>query len=117
MKEIYVNIDDHIHETELENLSNILSCIHKLKIRNIIFNDYAIVQIDFENKYEFNLIYNSQTLVTNYGQLEFYMKNNICNIYLPNELTRYELADFAKNKKNVKLFKQVSGYQFIMESR
>ena len=116
-KEIYVNIDDHIHETELENLSNILSCIHKLKIRNIIFNDYAIAQIDFENKYEFNLIYNSQTLVTNYGQLEFYMKNNICNIYLPNELTRYELADFAKNKKNVKLFKQVSGYQFIMESR
>ncbi|MBQ6954558.1 MAG: U32 family peptidase [Mycoplasma sp.] len=116
-KEIYINIDDHIHETELENLTNILSYLHKLKIKNIIFNDYAIAQIDFENNYQFNLIYNSQTLVTNYGQLEFYSKNNINNVFLPNELTRHELVDFGKNKNNVKLFKQISGYQFMMESR
>ena len=116
-KELYVNIDGHIHEKELDNLINVLECLNKLEIKNIIFNDYAIAQISYENKYQFNLIYNSQTLITNYGQLEFYSKNNINNVFIPNELTRYELVDFGKNKNNVKLFRQVSGYQFMMESR
>ena len=63
-----------------------------------------------------NLIYDPKALITNYEQFPFYKKNNINAVVLANELKDFEVYECCKNKNDMQLVKQVSGYVFIMES-
>lgn len=115
-KELYVLIDAFIYEEDLNALIKLLKFIEKNNIPGVVFNDFAIAQIHYENKFKFKLIYDSKSLVTNYGQLDFYKSNHISKVFLPDELRSFEISEFSKNKK-IELIKQVAGYVYIMQSR
>jgi putative protease len=114
---VYVNINKYFFEHEIHDLQKLLLSLSKIKIDGIIFSDFAIPQILFENKIKTYLIYNPETLITNYGQFDFYLKNDINEVCLARELNKNEISEIAKNKNRMKIQIQVCGYSFIMESR
>ncbi len=116
-KELYVLLDKFYFENEITSLTKLLMSLYELKIDGVIFNDFAINQISFENNLNLNLIYDPKSLTTNYGQFPFYTKNNINAVVLANELNINEINDCIKHKNRIKLIKQVSGYVFMMHSR
>ncbi|MBR2651425.1 U32 family peptidase [bacterium] len=92
--------------------------IQTLKIDKVVFNDFAVAQIDFEQNLNLNLHYEPSALVTSYGQLDFYQENKINSVSLSNELFLPEVTTILKNKPaNMQLCLQVQGFVLIMHSR
>ena len=116
-KKVYVYLDAFFYDSMIPELENLLAYFNTIKIDGVIFNDLAINQICFEKNLNLKLIYDPKALITNYEQFPFYKKNNIDVVVLANELKDFEVLECCKNKKNMKLAKQVAGYVFIMESR
>ena len=116
-KEIYVYLDAFIYDIMIPELEELLVYLDSIKIDGIIFNDLGINQICYEKKLKLNLVYDPKALVTNYEQFPFFKKNDINTVVLANELKDFEVIECCKNKKDMKLAKQVAGYVFIMESR
>ena len=116
-KEIFVLINKMFFENEIAGLAKHLCFLNDIKINGIIFNDFAIKQICDENKLNFNLIYDSKNVNTNWGQLLFFKENNIQTISLSNELYKNEIKEISKNKNNANLMMQVEGYSLISFSR
>ncbi|WEK82841.1 MAG: U32 family peptidase [Mycoplasma sp.] len=116
-KQIFVYLDAFYYEQDLSKLTKLLVWLNELKVDAIVFNDLAINQICYEQKLNLKLIYDPKALVTNYGQFNFYLKNNISGVVIANELKQYEVNELLANKKQIKIIKQVSGYVFMMQSR
>lgn len=116
--EIWLNVNAFFYEQDLDELEKYLKEIKQLKIDKVVFNDYAVAQIDFEQNLNLNLHYEPSALVTSYGQLEFYLQNNIYSVSLSNELFLPEILTILKNKpKGMKICLQVQGFVLIMHSR
>lgn len=117
---IWININAFFFEQDIEKLEKYLNFlnIHINQIDRIVFNDFAVNQICFEQGYKFKLHYDPSTLVTSYGQFDFYIENNINSVSLSNELFLPEVITILKNKpKDLEIAIQVHGYVFIMHSR
>jgi putative protease len=114
---VYININKHFFENEINRLEKLLLQITEIKIDGIIFADFAIPQILYEHKIKTYLIYNPETLITNYGQFDFYLKNNIDEVCLARELQKNEIKEICKHKNKMKIQMQVCGYSFVMQSR
>jgi putative protease len=104
-------------DPELPELAKYILAISKLNIDGIIFSDFGINQICFENNLKVNLIYNPETLVTNFGQFDFYKENNIGEVALARELNVNQIKEIASNKKDMKIQVQVGGHALMMHSR
>lgn len=116
---IIILINKLFFEQEIESLTKYLKWISTLAIDGIMFHDFAIPQILFENNISnIPLIYNPETLITSYGQLEFYKDNNFKEVCLARELFYPEILEIGKqNKFGIKLQIQAQGYGFFMDSR
>lgn len=114
---IFVKLNNLFFENQINELENILVRLSKLDIDKIFFNDFAIAQIKYEMKLKLNLHYHPDTLVTSYGQFEFFKENGIFSLTLSNELFSYEIHDILKNKDKLSICIQGHGYSFIMHSR
>lgn len=104
-------------EEDIKDLTNLLMQLNKLNIGKIMFSDFAIPQIIYENNLNFNLQYAPETLVTSYGQFDFYLKNRINSVVVATELTWLELNRIIENKKEMKLAIKAHGLGFVMYSR
>jgi collagenase-like PrtC family protease len=104
-------------EPEIENLEKSLKQICKLNIHGVIFADYAVVQICYEQKLHPYLIYHPETLNVNYGQIPFFIKNHINEIVLAREIDVKDLKLIAAHKQSLKTQIQVAGYSYMMDSR
>lgn len=116
-KQIFVYIDIFVFEKDLELLTQTLVVLKKIDVDGVVFNDYAVCQINYEKQLKLNLIYDPKALVTNYQQFNFYRDNGINNVVIANELKLHEINEMCLNKNDIKLIKQVSGYVFMMQSR
>jgi collagenase-like PrtC family protease len=114
---ILVLINKLFFEPEIEELEKYIIELSKFNIDGIIFADYAVNQIVYEQKLNIKLIYNPDTLVVNYGQFEFYKQNNISEVSLARELNAKQTLEIIKNKKDMYVQMQVCGYMFMMHSR
>jgi putative protease len=114
---ILVLVNRFFFEPEIEALTTHLKEICRLPIDGIVFNDYAVQQIMFEHNLHKPLIYNSETLVTNYEQFDFYLENNINEVSLARELNVREINEIANKKNKMRIEIQVAGYAFVMHSR
>lgn len=63
------------------------------------------------------LHYNPDTLVTNYGQFDFFMENHFNGCFLARELMQNEIFEMSQHKQNLALEIQGFGHGFIMHSR
>jgi collagenase-like PrtC family protease len=114
---ILVLVNRFYFDPELDNLTTYLMELSKLDIDGFIFGDFAINQICYEQKIRIPLIYNPETLVTNYDQFPFYLENNIGEVALARELNANEIKEIGQKKNQMKLQVQVSGYAYVMHSR
>ncbi|MDE5949928.1 MAG: U32 family peptidase [Malacoplasma sp.] len=104
-------------ETEIEKLENVLEKLSELKVDLIMFSDFAIPQIIYEKKLNLPLHYNPETLVTSYGQFDFYLENNINKVNLASELTLSEIKRICENKNQMYVSIKGFGLGFVMHSR
>ncbi len=115
---IWVNVNSFFYEPQIESLEKYLIEISKLDIDRVVFNDCAIPQINKELDLGLSLHYNPSTLITSFGQFEFYNRNKFSSISIANELFLSEVKMMASQKpKNLELAIQVQGYVLIMHSR
>jgi putative protease len=114
---IIVLVNRFFFEPEIKVLEKYLIALDKIKIDGVIFSDYAVNQICYEKQLTHKLIYNPETLVTNYEQFPFYIANNIQEVALARELNQNEIKEIAKNKNQMKIQVQVAGYAYMMHSR
>lgn len=115
---IFVLVNQFFFENDLKLLQDGLIKLASLKIDGVYFQDYAVAQIVKEQKLNIQLIYHSETLVTSYGQFDFFLKNNINHVVIARELFLSELKQIALNKpKKLKIEIQVHGFMFVMHSR
>lgn len=112
-----VSLNNLYVDEQLPLLEKTLKKLKALKVKTIIFTDFAVKQICDEIKYKPNFVYNSETLATNYSQLPFYKKQGINEVVLPRELFWNEINEFSKFKKGVKLQVQAEGYGLMMHSK
>jgi putative protease len=111
---ILVLVNRIFFEPEIKNLENFLIKLSELDIDGIIYCDYAVNQIIFEQKIKIYQIYNPETLVVNYGQIPFYLENGINEISLARELSGYNINEIIKHKQNMKIQLNVAGYSYMM---
>jgi putative protease len=114
---ILILVNRFYFDPELDELTNYLICLSKLEVDGLIFGDFAINQICLEQKIKIPLIYNPETLVTNYDQFSFYLENGINEVALVRELQVNELKEIGQNKNKMKIQVQVSGFAYVMHSR
>lgn len=114
---ITVCINDIFFEESIPKLENAIKRLVALKVDCIMFHDFAVAQIVKENNFDIELHYNPETLVTSYGQFEFYLKNNIKNVSIASELTMSELKKIHENKQNMTTYIKAYGLGFVMHSR
>lgn len=114
---IFIKLNNFIFENQINDLENNLIILSKINIDKLFFNDFAIPQIIFEKKLSFRLHYHPDTLVTSFGQFDFFNENNIFSLTLSNELFKHEIKDILKNKNRTSICIQGHGYSFIMHSR
>lgn len=114
---VLILINAFFFEQDIDKLTKYIIQLSKLPVDGFIFSDMAVNQICYENKIKTKLIYNPETLVTNYGQFEFYKQNNISEVSLARELGKNEIKEIAANKKTMRLQMQVEGHAYVMHSR
>lgn len=112
-----VSLNNLYVDDQLPLLEKTLRKLKALKVKTIIFTDFAVKQICDEIKYKPNFVYNSETLTTNYDQLPFFKKHGINEVVLPRELFWNEINEFGKHKSNVKLQVQAEGFGLMMHSK
>lgn len=96
--EIWVNVNAFFYEPQIKELENYLTELSQLQIDRVIFNDYAVAQINYEQNLNLKLHYDPNTLVTSYGQLDFYKENGFNSVSLSNELFLPEIKMILENK-------------------
>lgn len=116
-KNIAILINRYFFESELKKLEKYLLFLKNIGIKKILFTDFGVVEICHQKKIKFELIFFHETLVTNYGQFDFYKKNNISTVFLSPELNLKEINEIQEKKKNMKLMIQCAGYSFMFESK
>ncbi len=115
---IFVLVNQFFFEPQLQKLEKFLKKLETLQVDGVYFQDYAVAEIIQDNNLKINLIYHPETLVTSYGQFNFFQKNNINHVVLARELFLTEIAQIAKHKPaNMKIELQAQGFMFIMHSR
>lgn len=112
-----VFLNDLYSETKIDELKNLLIQLQDINIDLVMFSDFAIPQLVYENNLKLNLHYNPETLVTSYGQFSLYKANNIHKVNLATELTLSELKKICLNKKDMYVSTKGFGLGFIMHSR
>lgn len=114
---IWVKVNNFFFEQEINRLEMYLRWLSNLEIDRVVFQDFAVAQINYEDNLGLNLHYNPETLVTNWGQFEFYQQNQINSCFLARELMPFKLEEITKHKKQMQVEVQGFGYGFIMHSR
>ncbi len=114
---IWIKVDAFFFEPDINRLICYLKWLSRLNVDFVIFQDFAVAQINDELKLNLKLHYASQTTNTSYYQFDFFLENNIKSLFLARELTITELIEICQNKGSMKIEIQGHGYGFIMHSR
>lgn len=114
-KEIYVSLNKPIHNSELNDIKNILIELSKLNINGVFFEDISIYKINRDLGLNLNLIWSSMHLPTNSKICEFWNKKGCSGALLSTELMVTDFINIKKNT-NMNIFVYLYGFIPIFES-
>ena len=95
--DLYISINKIFHEDELDDLYNYIKYLKNKKIRGIFFSDFSVYTIAKELDMLNLLIYDPNTLVTNYKELEFF-EDKIKGVVISPFISKEELKEFKSEK-------------------
>lgn len=114
---ITVCLNDIYFENQMNDLTETLKLLNDIDIDYVMFHDFAIPQICYEENLNLNLHYSPETIVTSYGKFDFYLKNKITRVSLATELMTNEMKKIGLNKKAMEVYVKGFGLGFVMHSR
>lgn len=115
-KELFVNVNKNIHNSELESLLDVLKELSTLDITGIMFYDIAVLNLNNKFKLNLNLVWSQEHLTTNYATCNFWNSYGVNSVYLSSDITLDEIVDIKNNIK-MNTFVNVFGYLPMFVSR
>jgi len=98
-KEIYISLNQIIHNKDLDKINKYLSFIKKLDVDGIIFSDVAVYQLAKKKKLKHLLIYNPETLNTNCYDPIFWKEKGIKGLTISKEITLEDIKEISKKSE------------------
>lgn len=95
-KEVYISANMIVHHSDLEKIESFLGEMKKLEVDGIIFGDLAVYQIAKRLEIQHLLIYNPETLNTNYFDPIFWDKKGIKGLTISKEITLDDIKKIAE---------------------
>lgn len=114
---IEVVINHFFHENELTKVSSYLQELKKINIKKIRITDVGVIQLCKDLNLDFEITYASETLFTSYGQIPFWLKNNVSTAIVARELKAKEFIKIGEEKKGMNLEVQIHGHMLMMQSK
>lgn len=113
---VYVLVNALIEEHNLDKLKEHLLALSKTNIVGLIFHDFAVLQLVKELNLSFDLIYNPETLNTNYQTLEILKQQGISGAFLAREISLEDKNTIA-SKTTLKTMLQIHGVEYLAYSK
>lgn len=115
--EMRVLVNRLFNDQELGRLKEHLSYLKEIKIDGIYFSDEAVLMIAEELGISHLLIYQSDTLLTNHMDANYYLEEGIQGVVLAKEITLEEIKTIAKASDASRMELIGHGYLVVMHSR
>jgi len=111
-KEIFINLNKNMHNSDIDNLKQTINILEKLNIKGILFYDLSIPNI----KPNIDLVWSQCHMTTNKETCNYWYKRGVKYTFLSNEITLNEIKEIKENT-NSELMIQVFGYIPIFTSK
>ena len=98
-KELYLNMNLILHNEHLDSYKKFLMFAKELKVDGIIFGDLGAYMLAREVGIEGKLIYNPETLNTNYYDTEFWHRKGIKGLTISKEISMTEMIEIGTKKQ------------------
>lgn len=99
----YVNVNQIFHNDDILKLEEYLKYLININADYIIFSDFGVYNVAKRLGIENRLIYNPDTLLTNYLDINLYKELNIYGCFISPILNIEEIKEIIE-KKNINLF-------------
>ena len=96
-KEVYIQMNLIVHNVDLEDVDSYLDFLNNLKVHGIIFGDHAIYNIAKRKGMEDLLIYNPETLNTNFYDPIYWENKKVKGITISKEITLEDIKKISDN--------------------
>ena len=114
---IEVLVNHFFHENDLEEVSKYLQDLKAINVKKIRITDVGVIELCQDLNLDFEINYASETLFTSYGQIPFWLKNNVKTGVIARELKPKEYIKIGENKQGMKLEAMIHGHMLMMQSK
>ena len=114
---VEVLVNHFFHEDDLKDVSQYLIKLSKINVKKIRITDVGIIELCRDLQLDFAITYASETLFTSFGQIPFWLKNNVTTAVLARELKPKEYLRIQENKGEMKLEAMIHGHMLMMQSK
>lgn len=111
----YVAVNKILHNHELEPVANYLQQLTLIGVDGVIFSDLAVAHIIETNNYDLELIYSTETTISNSSFSRFAHANQITGIETAKEITLDEVNEIARQKAS-QVMVQIHGHMYMYQS-
>lgn len=115
-KEIYINLNLIVHNKDLNKVSEFLDFVSELDVDGIIFGDLGVYQLAKRKNIENKLIYNPETLNTNYYDPLFWHNKGIKGLTISKEVTLEDI-NIISEKSEIEISLIGHGHLNMFHSR
>lgn len=98
-KEMYINMNLIVHNEHLDSFKKFLQFCNELGVDGIIFGDLGAYMLAREVGIEGKLIYNPETLNTNYYDTDFWFRKGIKGLTISKEISMNDMIEIGEKKK------------------
>lgn len=108
-KDIFISINKNMHNSDLDNIKNILIELNKYNIKGVLYYDVAVLNIYRKLNLNYDLVLATEHATTNYNTINYWNSFGVNYAYLSSDITEEEMVTISKNCK-VKLMTTLFGY-------
>ena len=98
-KELYISVNSIVFNSDLEDMERFLEFVKELEVDGIIFCDLGVYMIAKRLGIETKLIYNPETLNTNYYDTHFWNRKHILGLTISKEITLDDINEICEKKE------------------
>ena len=108
-KEIFISLNKNIENKDLDRLKDILLILNNYPIKGVLYSDVCFVNLKKQLKINYDLVWASEHLSTNYETINYWSNFGINYTYLSSDIKLSDILDIRLNT-SVKLMTNIFGY-------
>lgn len=114
-RDVFVCVNKLMHENDLADLEQYLKQLNEIKVDYVVFSDFAVSELSEKINAEYQLIYGTETTITNHYFTELANEYGFCGVEVAKEITLKEIDEICKMKK-AKVSIQIHGHMYMYQS-